>query len=413
MTKLDIVIDELDGALWAAAIDSKRRLFALECDAVDEEVRWGSIFLGKIETIDKKLDACWVNIGVKDHMGLLPRKEWPDPNTTPQAGTFLTVQAKTGISNKKSIMETEQSDEQKLLLKIKLEPKMARLSTDVTLPGRYVIFAPGETENRLSRRINDRKVRRNMTHMLKDLTEVLQGCILRSSAKNVQTDMLVREGKILHKKWNDLHDASTNASGPKLLAHGPNAIERILSDMSGCQIENIYVSLLDHFDCAEEWCETFAPDFMTKIAPVELNNATDDFALFDHYDLIPQIENVLSPYSMLPGGGNIILQQTAALMAIDVNRGEDRTSSNLELNIEAAHEAGRQLRLRNIGGIILIDFLKMKTKADEGRVIAAMEEAIANDACTVQIHGMTELGLMEVTRQRRLPPLNERISFTI
>lgn len=413
MVKLDIIIDEMDGALWAAAVDSKRRLFALECDMVGEDIKWGSIFLGRIETIDRKLDACWVNLGEGGHMGLLPRKEWPDPDTPPQAGSFIIVQAKTGVAGKSSIEEKQQDgDEHKLRLKIKLEPKVTRLSSDVTLPGRYIIFAPQEEKNRLSRRIADRTVRRNMTHMLKDLEDVLHGCILRSSAKNVQTELLVREGEILHTAWNNLHEASTNASGPCLLWDGPNAIERILSDMSACQIEYISVALLDHLDDVEDWCETFAPDLMTKIRPVELDNATDDFALFDHFDLIPQIEDVLQPYVILPGGGNIILQQTAALMAVDVNRGEDTTSSNLDLNMIAAREIGRQLRLRNIGGIVVIDFIKMKTKADEGRIIAAFEESIANDACTVQIHGMTELGLMEVTRQRRLPPLAERMSIS-
>jgi Rne/Rng family ribonuclease len=111
---------------------------------------------------------------------------------------------------------------------------------------------------------------------------------------------------------------------------------------------------------------------------------------------------------MLPSGGNIIIQGTAALTAIDVNKGGDK-KGKLSTNIEAAQEVARQLRLRNCGGIIIVDFLKMKSKKEQGKLIAALEEAINDDPCTVQIHGMTNLGLIEITRKRRTPPLEERI----
>lgn len=404
MNKLDIIIDERHGAVWAAAVDKQRRLFAIECDTPGEEIRWGSIFLGKIETIDRKLDACWVNLG-DGLMGLMPRKEFPDPNKDPKPGDLLIVQAKTGVTTSNAPPDEEQD----LMRKVKIEPKVTRLSTDITLPGRYLIYAAKEIDNRLSRRIKDHKVRRQMLHMMEDIKSDLHGCILRASAESVQTDILKREGLMLQAQWEILRKQAEGQKNPQLLMLGPNAIDRILSDMACCRVEAIEVALIDHMAKAEGWCEKFAPDLMTKIEPVQIDNATEDFALYHHYDLEEQIEDLLQPYVLLPDGGNLILQETAALLAVDINRGGDQINSNLELNRLAAKEIGRQLRLRNLGGIIIVDFLKTKSKADEGMIIAAIEESVDADACTVQIHGMTALGLMELTRQRRLPTLRDRI----
>lgn len=404
MKPLDIVIDEKDGALWAAAIDQNGRLFAVDCDCPREEIRWGSIFLGKVETIDKKLDACWVSLG-EGFMGLLPHGEWPDKDKAPLAGSLLIVQAKTGVLRDEPPTEEEELE---ISRKVRLEPKVTRLSTDITLPGRYMIFAAKEKTNRLSRRVTDAKARKSMMRMLDELSELFSGCILRASAENTQTDMLIREGNILQKTWEELKYQASLLSAPQEMMVGPNAVERLFSDMASFTLEDIHISLLDHMTVAESWCETFAPDLVTKIAPVQIDNATDDFALFDHLELTSQIEDLLQPYVLLREGGNLIIQETAALTAVDVNRGGDQVSSNLELNRQAAEEIGRQLRLRNLGGIVIVDFINMKQKREQEDVISVMERAVAADACTVQVHGMSALGLLELTRQRRLPALAKR-----
>jgi Rne/Rng family ribonuclease len=400
---LDIVVDEKDGALWAAALDQKKRLFALECDTPGEEIRWGSIFLGRVKTIDRKLDAAWIDLG-DGRMGLMPHKEWPDKDQEPDTGSMLIVQAKTGIDQ-----QSGKPDERKLMQKVREEPKVTRLSSDVTLPGRYLIYAPKEMENRLSRRVRDRDLRQRMKSMLEELDEELSGCILRAAAASLQTDILLREGHILQENWQMLQDRAADLSEPQQLLRGPNAIERVLSDMASSTIEQIEVAIMEHLDRAEVWCETFAPDLVTKIAPIEIANATEDFALFDHYDLIEQIEELVNPYILLPDDGNLIIQETSALWAIDVNRGSDQKNSNLDLNLQAAEEIGRQLRLRNIGGILIIDFLKTKNQKEREMITTALEKAVSWDTVTVQIHGLTSLGLMELTRQKRLPSLKERV----
>jgi Rne/Rng family ribonuclease len=193
---------------------------------------------------------------------------------------------------------------------------------------------------------------------------------------------------------------------------GPDAVQRMLSDKAGETIDVIEVVTMEHYTHVEEWCALFAPDLVTKITPLEMDNATEDFALFAHRDVIGKIEDLFKPYVLLPGGGNLVIQTTAALTAIDVNKGADK-NSNLAVNLVAATEAARQLRLRNTGGAILIDFLKFQGATEVKKVLQALETAFQDDPCTVQIHGKTGLGFIELSRKRRTAPLQERFEGSI
>src|SRR5690606_37205081 len=144
------------------------------------------------------------------------------------------------------------------------------------------------------------------------------------------------------------------------------------------QIDTIEIVTMDHYTLVEEWCSIFAPDLVTKIEPIEIDNASEDLALFHERDIIGQIEDVCQTYTLLPGGGNIIIQETAALTAVDVNKGGDKRS-HLAVNIEAAQELARQIKLRNTGGIVVVDFLKSHNKKDEQKLLAALENAINLD----------------------------------
>jgi len=259
--------------------------------------------------------------------------------------------------------------------------------------------------NRISQRIRDKKLRKQLHKMLDNL-EDMKGCILRMAAAHTQSDMLIREGRILKGAWEEIQGYFEGTT-PQLIALGPDSIQRTLSDQADQTIDRIEIVTMDHYKHVEEWCSIFAPDLVTKIEPIELANASEDLALFQERDIIGQVEDLFQPYALLPGGGNIIIQGTAALTAIDVNKGGCK-KSNLEINIEAAKEIARQLRVRNCGGVIIIDFLKSHNKKDQGILIAELEKVINEDPCTVQIHGMTALGLIEMTRKRRTPQLVDR-----
>jgi len=405
-TKLTILIEELDGSLWVAAIDPAKKLQGLEVDPMAEEVRWGSIYWGRVETIDPALDAAFISLD-GEQVGLLHNRDvrikGPDGTFTRggavaigkvlQPGQGVLVQAKAGSLPTKDPRDMRPFE------------KNPVLTMAVALPGRYLIHTPFDEENRVSVRIRDKKLRAGLQAMV-DALDPREGYILRSSAAGVKTDLLIREGKVLRALWQQILPHAAGDT-PRLIMLGPDAISRTLSDHSDKYIERIEVVTMTHYDAAAEWCEVYAPDLMTRIKPMELKGAEDDWSLFDHYDIISAIEDLFDPYVVMNDGGSIIIQETAALTAIDINRGADRRPV-YALNRDAAFEVARQLRIRNLGGAIVIDFLKMPKETDRKKLIADMQKAVDGDPCTIQIHGFTKLGMLEMTRNRRTPPLQDR-----
>lgn len=405
---MDIVIEELQGMLWVAAVE-RGTIESLEVDPVHERVRWGAIYWARIDRIDKALDAAFLDLDgettgilyardvrTRDKKGNLVKGGNQPIGKLLTPGDYILVQAK------QSYLEPEFEDNRRL------EDKSPVVSMDVAIQGRYLIYTPLDDSNRISMRIRDKKLRKQLEEMIVGMSDV-HGCILRASAANTQSDMLIREAKILKAIWDGL---SEHASGTEisLIMEGPDALQRALSDNADHQIRTIEVVIMEHFQSAEDWCELFAPDMIPKIKPVELKNATADLALFEHYDLIKPISSLFQPYVVLPGGGNVIIQNTSALTAIDVNRGADR-NSNLNVNLEAAAEIARHLRIRNLGGVIMIDFINMKDEKERKQLLTQFENLVNDDPCTIQIHGFTKLGLLELTRQRRTPTLYERAGY--
>lgn len=407
---MHILVDEMEGSLWVATTQ-KRKLTGLEIDPHGEEVRFGSIYRAKVISINKEMDAAFVQLDV-DNTGLIHNKDiYIDDGQgnlerggkksigkSLKTGDIITVQAKSGY-----LPRLDGTD-------LTMEDKSVTVSMNITLPGRFLIFSPMMEKNRISKRIHDKKQRKQLTKMLNNV-EKIKGCILRSAAANTQTDVLIREGGILKHIWDEIQQY-LQGNNIGLIMEGPDAIQRTLSDQANSLIKSIDVVTMEQYQNVEEWCEIYAPDLVTKVRPIELPNQELDLGLFDFNDILDPIEDLFQPYVVLKGGGNIIIQETAALCAIDVNRGSDNRG-NLALNLDALSEIGRQIRLRNLGGIIIVDFLKLKTKKEKETLLTALDEIVANDPCTVQIHGLTNLGLVEMTRKRRTPALQDRLDLAL
>jgi Rne/Rng family ribonuclease len=403
---MDIMVEELDGGLWVAATD-KGRLQGLEVDPGHEAVRWGAIYRAKITRIEKSMDAAFVDLGgglegllhnadvrTKQKDGTILRGGALAIGKTLKAGDIVAVQAKSGYLKHEDEFEFIRED------------KTPKVSMDITLPGRFLIYAPLMQENQVSSRIRDKKLRENLMKMMREF-EPLTGLILRASSEDTQMDILLREAKILKNIWEKIEPA-LKGSEPGLILDGPDAFQRTIGDQAGNPIDRIEIVTMEQYKKMEEWCQVFGPDLVPKIQPVELDEPEAELALFDFRGLLGDIEDLFQEYGMLRSGGSIIIQQTAALTAIDVNRGGDDRPS-MDVNLEAAGEIARQIRLRNLGGIILIDFLKLSKNDDRKRLLKALETIFDTDPCTVQIHGLTALGLLEITRKRRTPPLTERL----
>ena len=404
---MDILVEQLNGGLLAASVD-KGQIQSLEVDTPAEEVRWGSMYWAKVARIDKSLDAAFVNLD-GDNIGIINNA---DVYVTQKDGS---VKRGGDVAIGKILKPGQMIAVQAQSSFISTDPenpfakagggKIPKLSMNVVLHGRYIILAPMEGVNRVSKRIRDKNMRAQMEEMLESLKDCT-GCILRAAAANTQTDILVREARILAAAWSQIQEFF-EGSEPQLIVEGPDAVQRILSDLSSNLISAIELTTMDHFQLVEAWCDIYAPDLVPKITPLEIEGGTEELGLFEHRDIVEQIEKLFHPYAVLKRGGNIIIQDTAALTAIDINSAQDKRPA-LDVNLDAADEIARQIRLRNLGGIIMIDFLKMKAAKDKKAVQKRLQAAFDTDSCTVQIHGWTKLGLLEVARHRRTAPLIDR-----
>lgn len=404
---MDILVDDLHGCLWVAATD-RGILRGIEIDPALERVRYGSIYWARVKRIDTGMDAAFLDLG-NDTTGLLHNRDVRIRRGKKiikggdvaigkhlTTGEFVLVQARAGYLPK-------DADED-----IPPLEKTPLMTMDLALPGRYLIGTPLEDQGRISQRIRDKKLRKQLDQMLSTLPDI-GGVILRKAAAHTQTDFITREAKILSTVWDNIERAATG-NAPHLIMVGADALQRILADQASSRIDHIDLSSLDHHTDILQWTEIFAPDLVTKIRVAEMDDDNvHDLGLFlEQNNLMEQFDDLLDPYTLLPGGGNIIIQSTAALTAIDVNAGPDRRGA-LAVNLEAATEVARHIRLRNLGGIIIIDFLKMTSTTQRRKVIDHLQTQFDDDPCTVQIHGLTKLGLLELTRNRRTPTLAERV----
>jgi Rne/Rng family ribonuclease len=404
---MDILIEELHGSLWVAAVD-RGQLRGVEIDPSLERVRYGSIYWARVKRIDAAMDAAFLDLD-GENTGLLYNRDVRIKKgkkvtkggavaigkmLTP--GQFVLVQARSGYLPR---------DADEDLPPLEKTPVM---TMDLALAGRYLIGTPLEDQGRISQRIRDKKLRRQLDGMIEALPD-LGGVILRKAAAHTQTDLIMREGKILRTVWENVERAALGDQ-PHLIMIGADAVQRTLADQAGARIDHIDLSSHDRLADLQQWAEIFAPDLVTKIRVAEMDDDNvHDLALFmEQNNLMDQFDDLLDPYAVLPGGGNIIIQGTAALTAIDVNAGPDRRGA-LAVNLEAAAEIARHIKLRNLGGIIVIDFLKMASVTQRRKLIDHLQDQFDDDPCTVQIHGLTKLGLLELTRNRRTPTLAERV----
>lgn len=405
---MNILIEEFEENIWSVALETGR-IEGLEIDPPSEQVRYGSIYYAKVARIDAALDAAFLdldedNTGIlfnrdtrfKDKEGHIVKGGENPIGKTLKPGDMVAVQSKTSY--------IARAEDEFWPTGNQIEDKTAQMSMDITLPGRYLIYCTTMEKNRISKRVRGKETRKKMEDMLHAL-DSFQGFILRAASVNLQTEILQREASLLKEMWDGIQNY-LKGNKPALIALGPDAIQRTFSDQALNPIERIEVVTMDHFEQAEEWCSIFAPDLMTKITPLELEDAAQDLALLHYRDVTGQIEALFQDYILLPHGGNLIIQETAAMTVIDVNKSADKRSK-LALNIEAAQEIARQMRLRNLGGIVVVDFLKMNKKEEE-KLLKELNDVTFTDPCTVQIHGFTKLGLMEITRKRRTAPLGER-----
>ncbi|MBP2316448.1 ribonuclease E/G [Azospirillum soli] len=370
-----------DGPLTRAAVLTGGRLTDLYIDHADRPSRLGHIFLGKVERIATGLDGAFVDLGT-GKSGLLTVNDARGPKgRVERIGTLL----RTG---------------QPVLVQVKTDAvggKGPSLTMDVTLPGRFLVHAPLGRDVAVSKRLGTGPARAELTRRIQSIVPG-SGWIVRAGAATAPDTLLEAESDALHLAWRDVSDAAGRTGAPALLLPGPDAARRALIEHGAAGPSAIVVDGADLARDLADWCADRAPDLADRVVRHDMRPGERQ-RLFDLRDLDAEVAGLLDTRVPLSAGGSLVIERTEALTVVDVNAGE--RGNALDVNLEAAAEIARQLRLRNVGGIVVVDFVNMRSRGEAERLLAALSRAVEDDPAQTQVYGISKLGLVEMTRARR------------
>ena len=280
--------------------------------------------------------------------------------------------------------------------------KGARLTQEVSLPGRFVVLIPNSKTYGISKRLPD-DVRKRLRGILDRVKPDEHGLIVRTAAETATEQELVADMTILLDQWEEIAEKAAKAQRPTLLYREPELAVRVIREEFNADYRGVVIDDERLHGEVQRYVAAFNPELADRIEYYDA--AAEGLSVFERHHIHEQVHKALDRKVWLPSGGSLIIEHTEALTVIDVNTGKNVGKSNLEdtvfvNNMEAAVEIAKQLRLRDIGGIIVIDFIDMEIKGNRAKVVEAFRDALARDKTRSQVFDITELGLVEMTRKR-------------
>ena len=358
-----------------------------------EEKVIGSIFKGKVMNVLPGMGASFVDIGLGRNAFLYV----DDINKTPlNIGDVEITQGRTGWTINEKIAKNDD-----VLVQIVKEPrglKGARISTNISLPGRYLILMPTGKYSGVSRKIESADERNRLKGIMKMIRPEGMATVVRTAAGGVSQAELIADLGVLIRMWHGILENYKRAPAPSLIHKDMNLVFKAARDFITPEVDRVLIDNQEDFEKVRDFMRLLGPQYVDRI---ELYNGT----LFKDYKIDEEVHRLMRPKINLPSGGSIVIETTEALTVIDVNSGKFTGGKNLEdtivrTNIEAAAEIARQVRLRDIGGIIVCDFIDMSTENARTRVITTLEAGLRRDRTRTTIQSFSALGLLEFTRKR-------------
>lgn len=364
----------------------------------------GNIYMGKVARVLPGMQAAFVDIGLEkaaflhasdiithiDQVEELDREQLPtgDISTLVRQGQYIMVQ----------------------VVKDPLGTKGARLTTDITIPSRYLVLTPRSNHVGVSQRIDDDKERDRLKKQVMEVVDDQLGFIVRTAAEGVGSEEIKQDTRFLRRLWDKINERRKRFSQGGVLYQDLNLGARLLRDFVGGEVERIRVDSRLSYEQLHDFVGEFIPELADALEYYE-----GDRPIFDIFDIENEIQRALDRKVNLKSGGSLIIDQTEAMTTIDINTGAFVGHRNLaetifNTNTEATQAIARQLRLRNLGGIIIIDFIDMQSEDHRRRVLHSLETALAKDRAKTTINGFTSLGLVEMTRKRTRESLEHVLS---
>lgn len=355
----------------------------------------GNIYVGEVGDIISGMQAAFIDFG-ESRNGFIHFKD-----VVPQ------LDAKQGMKLEEVDIKKVLKPKQKIMVQVKKDcddKKGARLSTHICLAGKYMVLMPNTSIITISQKIEDEKIKNDLIKIIKDNIPENCGAIVRTSAQTTSSEEIIKEIEKLSKKWNNINKKFKTYKGkPTILYESENIVEKIILDLGTKKLEKITTNSSAEYSKIKKMLDSENLD----INLVQEKNSN----LLTKYELDSQIEKSTNRKIWLNCGGFITIDKTEALIAIDVNTGKftgkkDLESTVFKVNKEATLEIAKQLRLRDIGGIIIIDYIDMKNKENKDKIEELLKEALKEDRAKTQVEGFTKLNLMEMTRKHICSHLN-------
>lgn len=399
----------------ALLVDGRLEKFEIERDSDNRMV--GGIYKGRIKNLDPGLKAAFVDIGYTKNAFL---HYWDMlPAAADSSVEVVRVNKKRGAPERKSEPTVKDIPNlypagSEIVIQVTKGPigsKGPRTTTNLSIPGRYLILMPFSDGCGISRKIEDPQERKRLKQMLNELTiPEGMGVIVRTAGEGKKTRYFVRDLHILLKKWEEITSRMQSERSPACLYQEPDLVERTVRDFLTEEVDRVLIDNKDDFARTQELVGLISKRSRSKIAFYN-----DTIPIFERFNIERQIEQTGQRRVPLPSGGELIIDETEALIAIDVNtgshknRGGDEKNTIYAVNLEAAVEAARQIRLRNLGGLIIIDFIDMKERRHRNAVYEKMVAEMAQDKAKNHILPISTLGIMQMTRQRQQESLSSNL----
>ena len=362
----------------------------------------GNIYVGRIQNVLPGMELAFVDIGIPKNAVLYRGDVTFDSDEVEQS------------SNNKRIEEMIRAGQTVVcqVTKNAIGAKGARLTQEVSLPGRFAVLVPNSSTIGISKRLADGE-RRRLRKIIDEIKPDRHGIIIRTAAEGVSAEDLSRDVASLSEKWAAIEAEVAKSNQPRLVYRDLDLAVRVLREELNEDYRGVMIDDRDLYEKVREYVLAVNPELADRIEYYD--RSKEELPLFERYFVHEQLHRALDRKVFLPSGGSLIIERTEALTVVDVNTGKNVGTNNLEEtvfrnNLEAAEEVARQLRLRDIGGIIVIDFIDMEAKGNREAVASALRQALSRDKTRTQVFDISELGLVEMTRKRVNEGLLESVS---
>jgi ribonuclease E len=363
----------------------------------------GNVYRGRVQNVLPGMEAAFIDIGIPKNAVLYRGDVRYDREDI-----------EGGASQQPRIEDVLKAG-QTILCQVTKNPigaKGARLTQEVSLPGRFAVLVPNSSAFGISKRLGDNE-RRRLRRIIDEVKPAGHGMIVRTAAEGVSAEELQRDVTTLLDQWNIIEAEAKRSDAPGLLYREPELSVRILREELNPEYRGVVIDDLALFEQVRDYVRAVSPELSDRVEYYDPE--VEGLPIFERYHVHEQLHKALDRKVWLPSGGSLIIERTEALTVIDVNTGKNVGKTNLEEtvyrnNLEAAEEVARQLRLRDIGGIIVIDFIDMEIRENRDKVAAALRNALARDKTRTQVFDISELGLVEMTRKRVSEGLLETLS---